>query len=82
MSQYEDGTMEVKAHYLLWMSQNKFISICGNTLLKFIPEEWEEAIYCSIIAYATPYVSNEEQNVLILMFHRTIKMSNLKLRRD
>jgi hypothetical protein len=78
MSQYEDDTMEVKAHYLLWMSQNKFISI----LLKFIPGEREEAIYCSIIAYATLHVSNEEQNVLILMFHRMIKMSNLKLRRD
>jgi hypothetical protein len=37
------------------MSQNEFIPVCGDTLLKFILEGREEVIYFRIIADATPH---------------------------
>lgn len=50
------------------MSQNEFISLCGDKLLKFILEEREGSIYYSITADATPYVYHKEQNVFILRY--------------
>jgi hypothetical protein len=60
--------MKEKSHYLSWMSQNEFISLCGDKLLKFILEELEEGIYYSIITYATPIVLHGNQKVLILIY--------------
>jgi hypothetical protein len=42
-SQLEDKAM--KGNYLLRMSQNEFISQCGDKLLKFILEEHKKAIH-------------------------------------
>jgi hypothetical protein len=67
-SQLEDETMKGKALYLLWKSQQMFISLCGHKMLKFIVEEHKEAIHYSIIANATPNASHEEQNVLIFRY--------------
>lgn len=50
------------------MSQNEFISLCGDKVLKHIPEERTESIYYSIITDATPDVLHQEQNVLILRY--------------
>lgn len=66
--QSEGESMQGKTHYLSWMSQNEFISLCGDKVLKHILNERTESIYFSIIADATPDVSHQEQNVLILRY--------------
>ena len=50
------------------MSQNDFISLCGEKVLKVILEERQEAIYYGLIVDATPGVSHQEQNVFILRY--------------
>jgi hypothetical protein len=60
--------MKERSHYLSWMSQNEFLSLCGDKLLKFILEELEEGIYYSMIADATPIVLHGDQKVLILIY--------------
>lgn len=44
------------------------ISLCGNKVINTILKQRENAIYYSIIADATPDVSHQEQNVLILRY--------------
>jgi len=61
-------SMKGSAHYLSWKSQYEFISVCGNKVMKIILEQRENAIYYSIIVDATPDVSHQEQNVLILRY--------------
>lgn len=56
------------SHYLSWLSQNEFISLCGNHVLKHILNEREKAIYYSIIVDATPDLSHQEQNVFIIRY--------------
>jgi len=51
--------------------------MCGDKLLKFIPE----CIYYGIVADATPHISHKEQNLLILRYVSQNK-ENLKLRGD
>ena len=60
--------MKGQAHYLSWMSQNEFISLCGEKVFKVILEEREETIYYGLIVDATPDVSHQEQNVFILRY--------------
>jgi hypothetical protein len=55
----EDETMKGKAHYLSWMSQNKFISLCGDLLQKYIFEKNVKKY--SIIADTTSDAYHEEQ---------------------
>jgi hypothetical protein len=50
------------------MSQNEFISLCGDKDLKHILDERTELIYFSIISDATPDVSHQEQNLIILRY--------------
>lgn len=60
------------AHYLSSDSQNEFIELCGQRVLKTILNERQEAVYYSIIGDATPDISHREQNVLLLRYvHRT-----------
>ncbi|XP_025408958.1 zinc finger MYM-type protein 1-like [Sipha flava] len=66
--QNKGESMKGRTHYLSWMSQNEFISHCGDKILKHILEERTESIYYSIIADATPDVSHQEQNVLSLRY--------------
>ncbi|KAJ8870106.1 hypothetical protein PR048_029118 [Dryococelus australis] len=51
---------------LSWYSQNEFISVCGEKLLKTILNQREEAIFYGLIVDVTPDVSHQEQNVVIL----------------
>lgn len=64
----ESENAKKHTHYLSWQSQNEFISLCGDHVLKLILAEREKAIYYAIIADATPDVSHQEQNVLILRY--------------
>ncbi|XP_054706880.1 52 kDa repressor of the inhibitor of the protein kinase-like [Uloborus diversus] len=64
----ERGESKKHTHYLSWQSQNEFISLCGDQVSKLILAEREKAIYYAIIADATPDVSHQEQNVLILRY--------------
>lgn len=55
-------------HYLSPESQNEFIEVCGDRVLKEILKERECAIYYSLICNATPDVSHKEQNVILLRY--------------
>ena len=55
-------------HYLSPESQNEFIELCGERVLKEILKERECAIYYSLICVATPDVSHKEQNVILLRY--------------
>lgn len=66
--QIKGDSFKGSVHYLSWKSQNKFISLIGDKVLKIILEQHENAIYYSIIADATPDVSHQEKNVLILRY--------------
>lgn len=66
--QLEGKTMQGQAHYLSWKSQNEFISLCGDKVLRAILDERNEAIYYGIIADATPDIEKKEQNVLIVRY--------------
>lgn len=79
--QNEGESMKGKTHYLSWMSQNKFISLCGDKVLKHILEERTESIYYSVIADATPDVSHQDQNVLILRYCIIRRQKNLKFKK-
>jgi len=48
------------------MSQNEFISMSGDKMLKCILQECKEGRYYSIITDAVCSVSHEEQSVLML----------------
>lgn len=45
-------------HYLSPESQNEFIELCGDKVLKEILKEREHAIYYSVICDATPDISH------------------------
>lgn len=66
--QLQGKNMKGQAHYLSWMSQNEFISLCGEKVFKVILEERQEAIYYGLIVDATPDVSHQEQNIFILRY--------------
>ena len=55
-------------HYLSPESQNEFIKLCGDRVLKEILKEREHAIYYSLICDATPDVSHKEQIVILLRY--------------
>lgn len=55
-------------HYLSQESQNEFIELCGDRVLKEILKERECAIYYLLICDATPDVSHKEQNVILLRY--------------
>ena len=55
-------------HYLSPESQNEFIELCGERVLKEILKERECAIYYSLVCDATPDVSHKEQNVILLRY--------------
>ncbi|KAL4127224.1 hypothetical protein QTP88_011414 [Uroleucon formosanum] len=76
-SQIKGESMKGSAHYLSWKSQNEFISLCGDKVMKIILKQREKAIYYSIIADATPDVSHQEQNVLILRYVSQIEKTEL-----
>jgi len=67
-AQIKGDTFKGSAHYLSWKSKNEFISLCGNKVLEIILKQRENAIYYSIITDATPDISLQEQNVLILRY--------------
>jgi len=50
------------------MSQNEFISLCGEKVLNHILNKRIKSIYYGVIVDATPDVSHQEQNVLILRY--------------
>lgn len=56
--QIKGDSYKGSAHYLSWKSQNVFISLYGNKVLKIILNQREESIYYSIIADALPDVSH------------------------
>jgi len=66
--QNKGESMKGKTHYLSWMSQNEFISLCGEKVLSHILNERIRSIYYGVIVDATPDVSHQEQNVLILRY--------------
>jgi len=66
--QLEGKSMKGKAHYLSWFSQNEFISLCGEKILRTVLDQRQEAIFYGLIVDATPDISHEEQNVLILRY--------------
>lgn len=66
--QNKGESMKGKTHYLSWMSQNEFISFCGKKVLNHILNERIKSIYYGVIVDATPDVSHQEQNVLILRY--------------
>lgn len=66
--QLEKKDMHGQVHYLSWNSQNEFIALCGEKLLETILNQREEAIFYGLIVDATPDVSHQEQNVLILRY--------------
>lgn len=59
-AQIKGDSFKGNAHYLSWKSQNEFISLCENKVLKIILEQHENAIYYSIYADAIPGVSHQE----------------------
>lgn len=67
-NQLNKKSMIGQAHYLSWYSQNEFISLCGKKLLKTILHQREESVFYGIIVDATPDISHQEQNVLILRY--------------
>ncbi|KAJ8893955.1 hypothetical protein PR048_006556 [Dryococelus australis] len=73
IGKYDDVTREHLAKY----SQNEFISLCGEKLLKIILNQREEAIFYGLIVDATPDVSHQEQNVVILRYIFLNKETNL-----
>lgn len=44
-AQIKVESMKGSAHYLSWKSQNEFISLCGNKVMKTILKQCENAIY-------------------------------------
>lgn len=67
-NQLNKKSMIGQAHYLSWYSQNEFISLCGKKLLNTILHQREESVFYGIIVDATPDISHQEQNVLILRY--------------
>lgn len=59
--QNEGESMRGKTHYLSWMSQNEFISLCGNKVLKYILEKRTEYIIQLLL-------------ILLPMFHTKNRM--------
>lgn len=57
--------MQGQAHYLLWKSQDEFISFCSDHALNTILQEVEEAIYFGLIVNQR-HVSHQQQNVYFL----------------
>jgi hypothetical protein len=55
-------------HYLSPESQNDFIGICGQRVLKTILYESEDAIHYLVICDATPDISHNELNVLLVRY--------------
>ena len=77
----EGKHMKAQAHYLSWYSQNEFISLCREKLLKTILSQREEAIYYGIIVDTTPDISHEEIssyccNVLLQRFVSQDEVTN------
>lgn len=75
-NQLEGKSMQGHAPYLSWKSQNEFISLCGDHVLNTILQERNEAIYFGMIVDATPDVSHQEQNVLLLRYVHRKKKTN------
>jgi len=55
-------------HYLSWYSQNEFIGLCANKVLQTILDQRRDAIFYGIIVDATPDISHNKRNVLILRY--------------
>lgn len=79
-TQVKGDSMKGQAHYLSWKSQNEFISLCGDHVLKTILQERNESIYFGLIVDATPDISHQEQNVLVLRYvHRDKDTKNFEV---
>ncbi|KAJ8895810.1 hypothetical protein PR048_001148 [Dryococelus australis] len=61
-NQLKDQSMRGQAHYLSWYSQNEFISLCGEKLLKTILNQRGRGNFYILIDDATLNISHQEQN--------------------
>lgn len=64
----QSGGKPMKVHYLSNTTQNEFIQLCSNVVLKRVLQECTDAKYYSIIVDATPDVSHDEQHTFILRY--------------
>jgi len=79
--QNKGESMKGQTHYSYWswVSQNEFISLCGEKVLNHILNERIKSILCyDVIIDATSDVSHQAQNVLILRYVLYIMMFSLQ----
>lgn len=64
----QQSDKRLQAHYLSPVSQNEFLSDCGNKVQQAILSECRAAQFFSILVDATPDASHQEQQTFILRY--------------
>lgn len=75
--QNKGESMIGKTHYLSWMSQNEFVTLCGEKVINYILNERTKSIYYGVIFDATPALySQRSAHSLILVGVNAVKINS------